>query len=298
MRPDLSSLALFVRIAETRSITKAAQASHIALAAASRRVALLEDQLGVQLLYRTAKGVELTPAGAVLLRHAQHMLEVVGEMGAEISDYARGVKGVVRIQANASALAQYLPDDLAAFAAAHPAIRISLSEERSGAIAEAVRSGAADVGIVMEGANAEGLRLFEYRTDVLCVVVPRKHKVRARAASFASLLDHDFVGLESNTVISQILLAQARLAEKPLRLRVQVKSFDVVARMVQAGLGIGVLPEQSARAFAAPMGLRLVALTDAWAKRLMFVATRHEGALPAAARQLVEHLTGSPVRPV
>ncbi len=294
MRPDLSSLALFVRIAETRSITRAAQASHIALAAASRRVTMLEEQLGVQLLYRSAKGVELTPAGNVILAHARRMLEVVGEMRAEISDYSRGVKGVVRIQANASALAQYLPDDLASFAAAHPAIRISLSEERSGAIADAVRSGAADVGIVMEGANAEGLRLHEYRTDVLCAVVPRKHKLRARSTDFASLLDHDFVGLESTTVISQILLAQARLAEKPLRLRVQVKSFDVVARMVQAGLGIGVLPEQAARAFAAPMGLRLIALTDPWARRLMFVATRQDAPLPAAARQLVEHL--SPAR--
>jgi len=293
MRPDLSSLSLFVRVAETRSITKAAQASHIALAAASRRIALLESQLGVQLLYRTAKGVELTPAGSVMLVHARRMLEVVGEMGAEISDYARGVKGVVRIQANASALAQYLPDDLATFASRHPEIRILLSEERSGAIAEAVRSGSADVGIVMEGADAHGLKLVEYRTDVLCAVVPRKHPLKARNVVFASLLDHDFVGLESNTVISQILLEQARLAEKPLRLRVQVKSFDVVARMVQAGLGIGILPEQAARAFAAPMGLRLVGLSDAWARRLMYVGVRKDAPLPAAARQLLEHLAAA-----
>jgi molybdenum-dependent DNA-binding transcriptional regulator ModE len=91
-RPRLP-LALFVRVAETRSITKAAQASHIALAAASRRIAQLEDQFGVQLLYRTAKGVELTPAGTAMLNHARQMLEKVGEMRAEISDYSKGVKG-------------------------------------------------------------------------------------------------------------------------------------------------------------------------------------------------------------
>ena len=292
MRPDLASLALFIRIAETKSITKAAVASHIALAAASRRVAQLEDQFGVQLLYRTARGVELTPAGNAMLVHARQMLEKVGEMRAEISDYSKGVKGVVRIQANASALAQYLPDDLASFAAAHPAIKISLEEERSGAIVEAVQTGATDIGIVMEGAAAEGLQLFDYRADTLCAVVPRKHPVRARALAFAKLLDHDFVGLESNTVISQIMLAQARQAEKPLRLRVQVKSFDVVARMIQAGLGIGILPEDAARAFARSMGLRLVGLTDSWAKRRMYVAIRQYSALPAPARQLVDHLTG------
>ena len=291
MRPDLTSLALFVRVAETRSITRAAQASHIALAAASRRIAQLEDQFGVQLLYRTAKGVELTPAGNAMLVHARQMLEKVGEMRAEISDFSKGVKGVVRIQANASALAQYLPGDLASFAAAHPAIKIALEEERSSAIVEAVQTGAADVGIVMEGAPAEGLQLLDYRADVLCAVVPRKHAVRAKEVAFAKLLDHDFVGLESNTVISQIMLAQARQAEKPLRLRVQVKSFDVVARMIQAGLGIGILPEDAARAYAKSMGLRLVSLTDPWATRKMYVAIREYGALPAPARSLVDHLS-------
>jgi len=290
MRPDLASLALFVRIAELKSITKAAQACHIALAAASRRIGLLESRFGVQLLFRTARGVELTPAGNALLFHARAMLSQVDEMSAEISDYSKGVKGMVRIQANASALAQYLPDDLATFAAANPAIKISLDEERSGAIVEAVHGGTTDVGIVMEGADADGLQLLEYRDDILCAVLPKKHPLRARQLAFDKLLDHDFVGLESNTVISQILLAQAHAAGKPLRLRVQVKSFDVVAKLIQAGLGIGVLPEAAARSFAAPMGLRLVGLTDPWAKRRMFVCVRQYSSLPAPARQLVDHL--------
>ena len=253
----------------------------------------------MHLLYRTARGVELTPAGSALLTHARQMLEKVGEMRAEISDYSKGVKGVVRIHANASALAQYLPDDLATFFAAHPAIKISLEEERSGAIVEAVQTGAADIGIVMEGAPAEGLQLFDYRAYVLCAVVPRKHPMRAKALAFAKLLDHDFVGLESNTVISQIMLAQARQAEKPLRLRVQVKSFDVVARLVQAGLGIGVLPEEAALAFAKPMGLRLILLTDGWASRRMFVCVKQYASLPAPARLLVDSLvpTKTGVRP-
>jgi DNA-binding transcriptional LysR family regulator len=290
MRPDFSSLALFIRVAETRSITKAAESSHIALAAASRRISQLEDQFGVQLLYRTAKGVELTPAGSAVLFHARALMGQVDQMRAEVSDYSKGAKGMVRIQANASALAQYLPGDLASFSASHPAIKISLDEERSGAIVEAVRAGTTDVGIVMEGAEAAGLELYEYRTDTLVAVVPRKHPVRARRLAFAKLLDQDFVGLESNTVISQILLAQASRAGKPLRLRVQVKSFDVVARLIQAGLGIGVLPEEAAKAFSGSMGLRLVGLTDPWATRRMSVCVRQYATLPAPARLLVDHL--------
>ena len=294
MRPDLGSLALFVRIAETRSITKAAAASHIALAAASRRIAQLEDQFGVKLLNRTARGVELTPAGHAMLFRARDMLSRVDDMRAEIADYSRGVKGMVRIQANASALAQYLPADLASFSAAHPGIKLSLEEARSGAIVAALQARATDVGIVMEGAEASGaVQLYEYRADVLCAVLPRKHALRAKRLRFAELLDHDFVGLESDTVISQLLLAQARREDKPLRLRVQVKSFDVVAKLIEAGLGIGVLPEAAARAFSGPMGLRLVSLSDPWATRRMFVGVRQNETLPAPARLLVEHLSAA-----
>lgn len=293
MRLDLTSLALFIRVAESRSITKAAHQSHIALAAASRRIAQLEDQLGVHLLFRSARGVELTPAGTALLLHAKDMMSRVDNIRAELSDYAKGVKGLVRVAANASALAQYLPADLASFQARNPAIRMSLEEERSNAIVEALHAGRADVGIVMEGADASGLQLFEYRTDVLCAVLPKKHPVRARRLAFGELLDQDFVGLESNTVISQLMLNEARERGVPLRLRMEVKSFDVVIRMIQAGLGIGVLPEAAAKPFANPMGLRLVTLTDDWAQRKMYVAVRQYATLPAPARLLVDHLVPS-----
>jgi DNA-binding transcriptional LysR family regulator len=295
MRPDFTSLALFIRVAEAKSITKAAAASHIALAAASRRIAQLEDQFGVTLLHRTARGVELTPAGEALLFHARQMMEQVDQMRAEISDYTMGAKGVVRMQANASALAQYLPEDLAAFAARHPAIKVALGEERSSAIVAALLAGTTDVGIVMEGAEgADALQLLDYRADTLVAVVPLKHPVRAKSLAFDKLLDHDFVGLESNTVISRLCAHQATLAGKPLRLRVQVKSFDVVARMIQAGLGIGVLPEAAVRTYARSMGLRAIRITDPWATRKMYVAVRQYALLPAAARQLVDFLVSSP----
>ena len=290
MRPDISSLALFVRIAETKSITKAAEKGHIALAAASRRVAQLEEMFGVQLLYRTAKGVELTPAGTAMLFHARTLLRQVDEMGAELSDYTRGGKGLVRVQANTSALAQFLSQDLASFYAAHPGIKVSLEEQRSGAIVQAIQSGTADIGIVMEGTPTGELECFEYRSDTLVAVLPKKHPLRGKRVAFARLLDYDFVGLEGDTMISKLLATRAAAEGKALRLRVQLKGFDVVAKMIQAGLGIGVLPETAARSFAGPMRLRLVPLTDDWARRRMLVCVRQRATLAATARTLLDHL--------
>jgi DNA-binding transcriptional LysR family regulator len=290
MRPDLVSLALFVRVAETRSITKAADASHIALAAASRRITQLEEQYGVQLLNRGARGVDLTPAGTALLSHALKLLGHADEMRAELSDFTKGGKGLVRIHANASALAQHLPEDIAAFCAAHPAVKVAIEEHRSGAIVLALRSGSADIGVVMEGASIEGLQSYDYRTDTLVAVLPRNHALRAKQVAFSRLLAYDFVGLESDTVISRLMAAAAVAEGRPLRLRMQLKGFDVVARMIQAGLGIGLLPEVVARSFSRSMKLRLVPLTDAWARRRMWICVKDLAALPASARQLVEHL--------
>ena len=289
-RPDLTSLALFIRIAEAGSITKAARASHIALAAASRRITQLEEQYGVQLLHRTAKGVELTPAGQAMLLQARQVMAQLGEMGAELSDYTKGGKGLVRVHANTSALAQYLSADLATFSATHPGVKIAIEEHRSGAIVQAVQGGAADIGIVMEGPATGALQCFDYRTDTLVAVLPKRHALRGKRVAFAKLLAYDFVGLESDTVISQLLAGAAAAEGKPLRLRVQLKGFDVVAKMIQAGLGIGILPEGAAHSFARPMGLRLVPLTDAWATRRMWVCVRDYATLPASARQLVDHL--------
>ena len=145
MLPDLISLALFVRAVDTKSLSKAAEQSHIALAAASRRIALLEHRYGVKLLYRSSTGVEPTPAGVSLAMHARRMMEQAEKLQAELSDYAKGVKGHIRIKANTSAITQYLPKDLAQFSANYPDVKLELEESRSGEIVQALREGKADI---------------------------------------------------------------------------------------------------------------------------------------------------------
>lgn len=289
MLPDLFSLALFVRVAEARSITKAAEASHIALAAASRRMSLLEHQYQVKLLERTARGAELTAAGRTALHRARQILNQVDQLRADLSEYAAGGKGHVRMQASASAISQFLPADLASFAGLAPDVVIALEERFSGQIVQALRDGATDVGVIMEGTPMEGLEWFQYRTDQLVAVVPKKHPLRTRTAVYSSLLDYEFVGLEDATAITRLLTDQAAVVRKPLRARIQVHSFAALCKMIEAGLGIGVLPQGAARPFAAAMQLRLIRLSDPWATRRMYVCYRDYASLPGVARRLVDH---------
>lgn len=172
MLPDIDSLALFVRAAELRSLTKAAEASHIGLAAASRRMALLEHRFKTTLLERSPRGVELTSAGVDLLVHAKALLMVLNQMQADMSDHASGRRGALRILANTSAMTEALPADLAAYSRKHPDVRLVVEERWSAEIVKAVQAAEADIGIIVEGQRAEGLELLPYRSDRLAAVMP------------------------------------------------------------------------------------------------------------------------------
>lgn len=290
MLPDLVSLQLFLRVVEARSLSKAAAQSHLALAAASRRISQLEHCYGVQLLYRSAQGVEPTPAGASLAFHARQLLQQEERLRGDLSDFAKGIRGHIRIQSNTSAITQFLPGDLAAFVAEFPDVKVELEESRSNAIAQSLREGRTDIGIVLEGTPLQGLQSFDYRADRLVAVVPRGHPLRARKAAFADLLKYDFVGLDSQAAMMRLLADAAAALGEPLRLWVQVSSFEAVCKLVQAGMGIGILPEGPAREFGRVIGLRTIAIADPWARRRMRIAVRDLEALPLVGRKLAERL--------
>ncbi len=290
-RIDLTSLQLFVAVCELGSIGKAAAREFMAPSAVSKRLSDLEAALGTALLYRHARGVDITPAGETFLHHARSVLLSLDRMQGELSEYAEGVKGHVRIHANISAIVQFLPEDIGVFAKAHPQLKIDLQEHLSGDIIRAVTDGAADIGICNPMSAVGELQTRAYRQDRLVLVVPRKHALaRKKQLAFADSLDYDHVGLHSN---SAIYLAQNRAAAevgKTIALRIQVTGLDAMCRMIDNGLGIGVMPDI---AFALVRGvgdLVAVPLTDAWALRDIVLVARDFAALPVPARLLVAHL--------
>ncbi len=298
MFPDIDSLALFARAAELRSLTKAAEASHIGLAAASRRIALLEHRFKTTLLARSPKGVELTPAGVALLIHAKALLLQINQMQAEMGDHAAGRKGSLRLLANTSAMTETLPDDLASFVAAHPEVRLKVEERWSAEIVRTVLAGDADVGIILEGLASDGLDTFPYRSDRLAIVAPQGHPLMGQTRlQYADVLDFDVVALEGGSSMMRLLAEQAAVAEKVLKLRIQVRSFEAVCRMVQAGLGVGLLPFQAASALGQGLGLSVRPLQEGWAVRHMLVCVRKdrkEGAVNASLNLLLKHLAAAP----
>ena len=288
---DLTDLRLFLHVVEAASITRGAAAANLALASASERIRELEDRLGTRLLDRGRRGVKPTPAGLAFTHHARLLLQQTERMRGELAEYARGLKGHVRLLANTAALTEFLPEALAGFLAAHPAIDIDLEERPSYQIVRGVAEGIADAGIVADITDMGALETFPIATDRLVLVVPRDHPLGTRRhIAFREVLDQEFVGLNAGSALQHYLAQQAGRIGRPLQLRVRVNGFEAICRMVEAGVGCGILSESAARRYRRAMALRIVPLTDGWATRTLMLCVRRDDPLPAHAQQLVAHL--------
>jgi len=290
MLPDIDSLALFVRVAEMRNLTRAAEASFITVPAASRRLSLLEHQFKAQLFERHSRGMALTPAGDRLLSLAREVIASVHHMRAEMGNYESGRQSVLRIQGNTSAMTQFLPGDIASFQSDHDDVRIVMEECWSEDAVRRVRSGDADVGVVVQGCEIEGLWTRPYRRDRLAAVVRVDDPLNKAEVAFEDLLERDLVGLEGSSTLTRLLTAQASSLMRPMALRVQVRSFEAVCRAVEARLGVGILPLTAARSFAEAMKLKVLPLTNDWALRRMILCVREQPEAKSALGLMIAHL--------
>jgi DNA-binding transcriptional LysR family regulator len=294
MRFDLVDLRLFLHVAEAQSITHGAERANLALASASARIRGMEDALGVALLERNRRGVVLSPAGQCLLEHARLIVQQVERMRGDLGSFARGLSGSVRLLSNTAALSEHLPRAVAAFLAAHPAISVDLEERESADIAQAIASGAADIGIASEVALPEGLETFPFRDDRLMLVVPRGDRLGgSRPLRLADIVDRDFVGLSRESALQRHIAGHAARLGATMKVRARVSGFDAVCRMVESGAGIAIVPETAARRCRRAMKIDAIGLRDVWARRRLAICVRRLQALPIGARRLVEHLRGA-----
>jgi molybdate transport repressor ModE-like protein len=291
MRFDLTDLSLFRHVVEAGSITHGAERAHLALAAASTRVRQMEQALGAALLVRSRGGVTPTQAGRTLLQHARTILGQAERLREDLSAYAGGLAGQVRVLSNTNALTEFLPETLSSFLAAHPNVSVDLEERLSDEIVGLIAEGVADIGIVAGTVDPGRLTTYPFRSDRFVLVVARDHALARRAkVSFAETLEYDFVGLDRASALQRFLADKASRVGRPLKLRIQLRSFDAVCRLVERNVGVGIVPETTVRWAATAMEIKPVVLTDPWALRDLSICVRDYKALAPFARQLVDHM--------
>lgn len=291
IRPDLDDLRLFRHIAEAGSITAGARRAHTALAAASTRLRDIEATLGAKLMERRRQGVTLTPAGHALLAHAKDLLARAERMQEDLASYADRAGGHVRLLTNTNALTEFLPEVLGRFLAAHPGTTVDLQERLSDEIVGLVAQGVADIGIVAGTVDTGTLQVIPFRSDRFVIVAPRGDPLgRSGSIAFVDVLHRDLVGLDQASALQRFLAGRAQRAGRRLRLRVQLRSFDAVCLLVEAGVGIGIVPETTAHRAARTMALTIIPLRDDWARRDLQLCVRSHGELALSVHRLIECL--------
>jgi DNA-binding transcriptional LysR family regulator len=296
---DLTDLRLFIFVSELKSLTRAAERMHLSLAAASNRMKELESRFGMRLLYRENKGVLLSPAGETLLGHAQQFMQQLERLKGDMQQYNNGIKGHVRIFANTTAVTEFMPQVLGTFLAAHPHVNVSLEERLNHDIVRGVQEGTADIGVAAGAVQGQGLEIINFSTDRLVLATAIDHPLAiSGSVSFTETLAYPHIGLHEGSTLQHFLNRVVSDSGAHLNLRIQVRGFDAMCRMVEANVGIGILPQSAGVRHSHSMQLALVELSDPWAIRERSIITRKLERLPAYARELVELIRSSQVQAV
>jgi DNA-binding transcriptional LysR family regulator len=296
MRFDLVDLRLVLNVADAGNITHGAARSGLALASASERIRDMERELGAPLFERRRRGVTLTPAGLALVRHARQVTQQLEVMRGELADFAKGLRGRVRVLSNTAATLEFLPPLLGSFLAGHPQVDVEIEERPSPEIVRGVARGRAEIGIVADAVDAAAeLETFPFAEDQLVLVTPRAHPLaQRRRLAFRDALAHDFLGLPDGNALQEHLANQAARLGATLRLRVRLPGFDAVCRLVESGIGVAVVSRTAALRCRRTMAIAVVPLGDSWARRRLRLCVKDERALPVPARALLHHLRRSP----
>jgi DNA-binding transcriptional LysR family regulator len=291
MHFDLADLRLFIHIAESPSLTQGARRAHLSPAAASARIKALESQFDSRLLYRDSRGVELTPAGQKLLQHARLVMRQVDYLKSEFTEYGADNAGHIRIFANTTAVTEFLPEILADFLAQRPGVTVDLQEKLTRDIVRGVLDGSTDMGIIAGPVKATGLQAIHFSTDRLLLALPVGHALAGeQKVTLQQTLAYQHIGLHAGSTLLTFLHDQVERLGGKLSLRIQMSGFEAICRMIEAGVGIGIIPESAARRHSRTMRLATVELNETWAVRERRVLVRDLDALPGSVRALIAQL--------
>ncbi|GAB6389331.1 LysR family transcriptional regulator [Stutzerimonas marianensis] len=243
MNVSFRQLRALVMVAESASFTRAAERLHLSQPALSYTIRKLEDALGLQLLARNTRIVELTPAGQHFLLQARRMLRDMDDAVRDARDTVALTRGVVRLAALPTVAASLLPQAIADFAQIHPGIEVKLRDGRAGEMLRWVRDGDVDAGITSALDDTAGLSFEPLFDDNLMLLVREDGQRLARWTSLP------YIALLPDTSIRPLADAALRAVNVDPKPAWEVAHMSSAVALVRAGLGFSLLPSSCAAVF-------------------------------------------------
>ncbi len=277
-------LRAFLALADQRSFTRAAAACHLSQPAFSALIRTLEVELDTRLFDRDTRSVQLTPEGRLFETSARQLVSDIGSAVGDLGDHVEGRKGRVHVAALPSLAAGWLPAIFAEFRRSWPGIALNLSDLLSDPCIELVRSGKADFALASTGAGQAGLSFELLCTDRFYLVCRKDHPLAAeKVLTLKKLVPYPFIHMSRNSSVRQAL--DAALHPLQTQTLLEVDQLATVTGMVEAGLGISVVPALTLFHFDRP-SLLTRPLAVPHLTRKMYVVRRQQGSLSVAAQAL------------
>jgi DNA-binding transcriptional LysR family regulator len=285
---DLQLLRTLLAVADTGSITEAADRVGVTQPALSRRIQQLEAHLGAELLARGRKGAELTAIGRLVENEARVLVDRYDHMREQIRALQGLEGGTVRIGGGATAVSFVLPKAIAAFQHDYPAVRFQLKEAGSSEVAEDVLTGRLELGLVTLPIQARELRIEPLFTDRIVLVAPRDHPLAKRKRIETRELDGlTFVGFEADTAVRQIIDAALRDAGVEMNVVMELRSIPAILRMVATTGNLAFVSQLGVDTFEE---VREIPVRGLMIERELAVIAKRGNVLSPAAQKFAERL--------
>lgn len=290
-RIDPYSIRLFVAAARAGSIVRAAELEHIAPSALGRRLSDLEHAFGMPLLVRSPKGVRLTEAGRIVCERGERMETELQDLLREVQSESGTLRGTVRLHANMSAVIGFLPERLHRFMQLHPEVAVHLHEHDTREVVRACLDDRADIGVGVAVPLPSGLDAWHFANDPLQIIAPAEHELSSYdTVTYIHVLRYQLVGVHAGGALDRLLTENALRLDQRFAPSVSVSSFDAVCRMVEAGMGIAVIPQSAAAAYAGSSRFIRRPLDEAWAGRELQVYALRKSPRPRVVEALLTML--------
>ena len=290
---DLTDLRLLLAIAATGSLSKAAAGFPVAVSAASNRLRLLEERCGLALFTRNAVGMQLTPAGRLVLEGARGVLAEAQKLQGTLQELAGEQRITLRLAASTVSNSTLLPAILGPFLADYPEVDLQLMEHKSVDVLRVVLANECEIGVYDGILPSEGVVSLPFRTERLVMLVPVDHPLAGREQlRLVDALGYAFICLPAGRPMQRFVEELAMNLAMPLKVRVRAPSFEAIAQLVAQRAGVAMLPETAAVRAEQELPVRRVALAESWATLELRLCFRDWERLNSHGRQLVSFLSG------
>jgi DNA-binding transcriptional LysR family regulator len=284
---DFDQLTTFVFVAKLKSFSRAGQKVFRSQSAVSAQIRQLEQAYKARLLDRSAKSVELTPAGIVLFEYAEKLLRLRDESIQVVADRGNVVQGPVVFGANEATCLYLLPDIFAEFQRRYPLVHISIYRNFSHKILQRVEDGSVDVGIVTLPIKAPNLKMHHIYKDRLRFMVSARNPLAHRSKiTLAELAEQPLI-FPRTGFTRQVLDKLFRPYRSRIRVAMELPSIGMIKRFVAADAGLSIISESFAKDYVKAGEVKLLTVegVDLW--RELGLVYRRDRSLPRAAQALI-----------